>query len=204
MVGALAAAAGFNAVTVFALYVSSEAVHRLYTPGLLWLVGVLLMYWLGRALLLASRRELHEIRSSSRLGLLQNADRLVGVAQALGKLAGEVAENRDHDVRVLAGKRLELLDPEPVTDHPLVGDDVGRALPPSSSAISPKLKPVRSRPRASAFRLARHPDLHADRAAREHEEEIGAGAFADDDARPSRIQRLHDAFERRHSSGVSP
>jgi 4-hydroxybenzoate polyprenyltransferase/phosphoserine phosphatase len=61
MIGALAAAAGFNALTVFALYVSSEAVHRLYaTPELLWLVGVLLMYWLGRALLLASRRQLHD------------------------------------------------------------------------------------------------------------------------------------------------
>jgi len=61
MIGALAAAAGFNALTVLALYVSSESVHRLYaTPELLWLVGVLLMYWLGRALLLASRRQLHD------------------------------------------------------------------------------------------------------------------------------------------------
>lgn len=57
IVAALAAAAGFNAVTVFALYVSSDDVHQLYTrPQLLWLVGPLLMYWIARALMLASRR----------------------------------------------------------------------------------------------------------------------------------------------------
>ncbi len=57
MVAALAAAAGFNAITVFALYISSDAVNELYThPQLLWLVGPLLIYWIARALMLASRR----------------------------------------------------------------------------------------------------------------------------------------------------
>jgi 4-hydroxybenzoate polyprenyltransferase/phosphoserine phosphatase len=57
MVAALAAAAGFNAVTIFALYISSESVNALYTrPEILWLVGPLLLYWIARALMLASRR----------------------------------------------------------------------------------------------------------------------------------------------------
>jgi hypothetical protein len=61
IVGALAAAAGFNAVTVFALYISSDAVRPLYrSPEALWLVCPLLMYWLGRALMLADRRLLDD------------------------------------------------------------------------------------------------------------------------------------------------
>jgi 4-hydroxybenzoate polyprenyltransferase len=57
IVAALAAAAGFNAVTVFTLYISSDTVNHLYTrPQILWLVGPLLMFWIARALLLASRR----------------------------------------------------------------------------------------------------------------------------------------------------
>jgi 4-hydroxybenzoate polyprenyltransferase/phosphoserine phosphatase len=57
IVAALAAAAGFNAVTVFALYVSSENVHQLYRhPQALWLICPILMYWVSRALLMAHRR----------------------------------------------------------------------------------------------------------------------------------------------------
>jgi 4-hydroxybenzoate polyprenyltransferase/phosphoserine phosphatase len=57
VVSALAAAAGFNAVTVFALYISSDAVHQLYSrPAVLWLVCPVLIYWIGRALMLAHRR----------------------------------------------------------------------------------------------------------------------------------------------------
>jgi 4-hydroxybenzoate polyprenyltransferase/phosphoserine phosphatase len=56
-VGALAAASGFNAVTIFALYVSSPAVQSLYhRPQLLWLVCPVLLYWLGRVVILAHRR----------------------------------------------------------------------------------------------------------------------------------------------------
>lgn len=57
IVAALAAASGFNAVTVFALYISSDSVRPLYRyPQLLWFICPILMYWLGRALLMAHRR----------------------------------------------------------------------------------------------------------------------------------------------------
>jgi 4-hydroxybenzoate polyprenyltransferase/phosphoserine phosphatase len=61
IVGTLAAAAGFNAVTVFALFISSDAVRQSYRhPHALWLVCPLLMYWIGRALLMAHRRLMHD------------------------------------------------------------------------------------------------------------------------------------------------
>jgi len=61
IVAALAAAAGFNAVTVFALYATSPKVQTLYRhPQLLWLVCPLLMYWIARALMMAHRRLLDD------------------------------------------------------------------------------------------------------------------------------------------------
>jgi 4-hydroxybenzoate polyprenyltransferase/phosphoserine phosphatase len=60
-VGALAAASGLNAVTIFALYISSGTVHRLYRhPDALWLVCPVLMYWIARALIMADRRLMHD------------------------------------------------------------------------------------------------------------------------------------------------
>lgn len=57
IVAALAAASAFNGITVFALYISSETVHNLYRhPQALWLICPILMYWLGRILMLAHRR----------------------------------------------------------------------------------------------------------------------------------------------------
>jgi 4-hydroxybenzoate polyprenyltransferase len=57
IVAALAAAAGFNAVTVFALYISSDAIRPFYRhPKALWIICPILMYWLARALLMAHRR----------------------------------------------------------------------------------------------------------------------------------------------------
>jgi 4-hydroxybenzoate polyprenyltransferase/phosphoserine phosphatase len=57
IVGAIAAAAGFNAVTVFALYISSSTVHNLYRrPEFLWLICPILMYWISRTLMMAHRR----------------------------------------------------------------------------------------------------------------------------------------------------
>ena len=57
IVAALAAASGFNAVTVFALYVSSDAVRHLYRhPKFLWLICPILMYWIARVLMLSHRR----------------------------------------------------------------------------------------------------------------------------------------------------
>ncbi len=61
IVAMLAAAAGFNAVTVFALYISSDTVHMLYRhPQFLWLVCPVLMYWISRMLLMAHRRLVHD------------------------------------------------------------------------------------------------------------------------------------------------
>lgn len=61
IVAALAGASGFNAVTVFALYISSDTVHTLYYhPQLLWGVCPILMYWLSRMLMMAHRRLVHD------------------------------------------------------------------------------------------------------------------------------------------------
>jgi 4-hydroxybenzoate polyprenyltransferase len=61
IVAALAAAAGFNAVTVFALWLSSPTILELYrNPRILWVACPILMYWLGRALLLAHRRQMDD------------------------------------------------------------------------------------------------------------------------------------------------
>jgi 4-hydroxybenzoate polyprenyltransferase/phosphoserine phosphatase len=61
VLGALSAAAGLNAVTIFALYISSDTVHRLYRyPAALWLVCPILVYWVGRAIVLAERRLIDE------------------------------------------------------------------------------------------------------------------------------------------------
>ncbi|MFZ0423994.1 MAG: UbiA family prenyltransferase [Xanthobacteraceae bacterium] len=61
IVGALAAAAGFNAVTVFSFYVTSPATRDLYSrPAVLWLACPILIYWISRALLLAHRRVMQE------------------------------------------------------------------------------------------------------------------------------------------------
>jgi 4-hydroxybenzoate polyprenyltransferase len=59
IIAAMAAASAMNAVTVFSLYVSSSAVTPLYgRPWMLWLLTPLLLYWFGRALMMAHRREM--------------------------------------------------------------------------------------------------------------------------------------------------
>ncbi|HEV2158683.1 UbiA family prenyltransferase [Bradyrhizobium sp.] len=59
IIAAMAAASAMNAVTVFSLYVSSTAVTPLYSrPWMLWLLNPLLLYWFGRALMMAHRREM--------------------------------------------------------------------------------------------------------------------------------------------------
>lgn len=61
IVGALAASSGFNAVTVFALYVASQKAEAQYHHAfVLWLVCPVLMYWIARALMLAHRRQMHD------------------------------------------------------------------------------------------------------------------------------------------------
>jgi 4-hydroxybenzoate polyprenyltransferase len=57
----LASAAGYSAVIVFALYLSSPAVHALYRhPKILWLDLPLLIYWISRAITMSHRRTMHD------------------------------------------------------------------------------------------------------------------------------------------------
>lgn len=57
----LAAAAGYGAVLVVTLYLSSPEVAKLYThPSRMWLICPLLLYWISRVLVLSSRNELHD------------------------------------------------------------------------------------------------------------------------------------------------
>lgn len=61
VIGALAAASGYSAVIVFALYLASPAVRLLYTrPYVLWLACPLLLYWISRMLMLCHRRMLDD------------------------------------------------------------------------------------------------------------------------------------------------
>jgi len=58
---AFGTASAYAAVVVFALYISRPDVYALYRhPGRLWLIVPLMLYWLSRVWLLASRGELDE------------------------------------------------------------------------------------------------------------------------------------------------
>ena len=60
-VGSLGAAAGYVAVLVLALYIHSDDVRHLYAhPTALWGVLPLLLYWINRVWVLASRGTLHD------------------------------------------------------------------------------------------------------------------------------------------------
>jgi 4-hydroxybenzoate polyprenyltransferase len=57
----LAAAAGYSAVIVFSLYLTSDAVLMLYrNPQVLWLAAPLLIYWISRLLMMTHRRHVDE------------------------------------------------------------------------------------------------------------------------------------------------
>jgi hypothetical protein len=61
IIAALTAASGFNAITVFTLYISSDAVREHYAhPQMLWLICPILIYWFGRTLMMANRRLVHD------------------------------------------------------------------------------------------------------------------------------------------------
>ncbi|WP_439406488.1 UbiA family prenyltransferase [Bradyrhizobium sp. DASA03076] len=61
VVAALVAAAGLNAVTIFALYVTSPDVQTLYRhPKALWLICPILLYWTARNLMMAHRRQMDD------------------------------------------------------------------------------------------------------------------------------------------------
>ena len=57
----LAAASGFNAVTVLALYIASPNVGRFYaSPEWLWMLCPVMMYWIARILVLAQRGQVND------------------------------------------------------------------------------------------------------------------------------------------------
>jgi hypothetical protein len=57
----LAAAAGFNSITVLALYVAGDSVRHAYArPEVLWLLCPIMTYWIGRVVLLAHRGAVHD------------------------------------------------------------------------------------------------------------------------------------------------
>lgn len=61
VIASLGVAAGYIAVLVLALYVNSPAVVRLYEDEqVIWLLCPLLLYWVGRIWVLASRGSLHQ------------------------------------------------------------------------------------------------------------------------------------------------
>jgi 4-hydroxybenzoate polyprenyltransferase len=61
IIAAFAAASGYNAVVVLALYLSSNAVVPLYRHhNILWFICPLVLFWFSRVLLLAHRRLVHD------------------------------------------------------------------------------------------------------------------------------------------------
>jgi 4-hydroxybenzoate polyprenyltransferase/phosphoserine phosphatase len=57
----LAAAAGYGAVLVVTLYLSSPEVTQLYAhPMRMWMICPLLLYWISRVLIISNRNELHD------------------------------------------------------------------------------------------------------------------------------------------------
>ncbi len=60
-VSMVALSAGMVSVLITALYINSDAVQLLYkTPETLWVICVVLLYWLMRAVLIAHRGEMHD------------------------------------------------------------------------------------------------------------------------------------------------
>ncbi|ACI50547.1 UbiA prenyltransferase [Gluconacetobacter diazotrophicus PA1 5] len=61
VLASLAAASGTNAVTVFSLYIASDSVKATYRhPDMLWLLSPILLFLLGRVLIVAHRRHMHD------------------------------------------------------------------------------------------------------------------------------------------------
>ncbi len=61
MLQPLAAAAGYGAVVIFALYLQSPDVQALYTyPERMWLAIPPIVYWVSRVLMVSNRNEMHD------------------------------------------------------------------------------------------------------------------------------------------------
>ena len=97
---------------------------------------------------------------------------------------------------------MQLLDREAVADHPLVGDDVGRALAAVEQRHLAEGQAGSDRGDPLLALAAMRPDLHADRAARHHEEQFRLVAFADDDLALVEDQRPHDRLDQAELLGL--
>src|ERR1700745_1420423 len=97
---------------------------------------------------------------------------------------------------MLGRKFLELIDRKPVTDHLLVGHDIGRALTTLEQRrlAEAQAGPNRSDPLLSAV-LSRHFDLDANRAARHYEEQFGFSPLTDNDLALLEDQWLHQGLD---------
>jgi 4-hydroxybenzoate polyprenyltransferase len=61
VLAALAAAAGYSSVIVFALYIASDSAKSLYTHGqYLWFVCPLLLYWVARTIMMSQRQHISD------------------------------------------------------------------------------------------------------------------------------------------------
>lgn len=61
MLEAMAAASGYVAIMIFALYINSPAVMVLYHhPEYMWAIALVLFYWISRILLLTHRGQMHD------------------------------------------------------------------------------------------------------------------------------------------------
>ncbi|HSF63899.1 MAG TPA: hypothetical protein VLA78_05905, partial [Paracoccaceae bacterium] len=57
----IALSSGYASVLVFALYINSEDVLKLYrTPQILWLICPLLLYWISRMVMMTHRGFMHD------------------------------------------------------------------------------------------------------------------------------------------------
>ena len=102
------------------------------------------------------------------------------------------------------GELMQLLDREAVAYHALVGDDVGRALAAVEQRHLAEAQAGPDRGHPLLALAAMRPDLHADRAAREHEEQLRLGALADDDLALVEDERTDDRLDQAQLSRLQP
>ena len=104
-----------------------------------------------------------------------------------------------------AAELIQLLDREAVADDLLVGDDIRRALAAVEQRHLAEGQAGSDRGDPLLALAAMRPDLHADGAARQHEEQFRLVAFADDDLALVEDKRAGRSVSiSRYSSGFSP
>src|SRR4029079_4970612 len=125
--------------------------------------------------------------------------------QTLREIARQIAEDGDHNVGMLSREFHELIYGESVANHLLSGYDVGRAFASVSQRPFPKAQ-ARANPcnPLLAAILSLDSDLHADCAARHHEEQLGFRSLADDDLALLEDQWPDDGFDQPIVLGAQP